>query len=82
MAKVDDLVSQALINPELMKLLITKATPANTPQLMGNLTLQSRQIRWCLPQTTHNRSSKRTRSRRPRPCGGTRCCTNRCRHSR
>ena len=44
MAKVDDLVSQALINPALMKTLMTKATPANTPALMGNLASQLRRL--------------------------------------
>jgi len=41
---VDNLVSQALLNPALMKTLLAKATPANTPSLTANLAAQLRPL--------------------------------------
>lgn len=41
---VDNLVSQALLNPSLMRLLLSKSTPANTPSLMTNLAAQLRPL--------------------------------------
>jgi hypothetical protein len=41
---VDHLVSQALINPALMRTLMTKATESNTPALMANLASQVRRL--------------------------------------
>lgn len=40
----DHLVSQALLNPALMKVLLTKATPQNQATLMGGLAAQLRRV--------------------------------------
>ena len=43
-ANVDQLVSQALLNPALMRTLMARATPANTPSLMASLAAQLRPL--------------------------------------